>query len=367
MLPTAVSSTAVTVILMFLFTVAPSAGLVIETLVTTRILGKIVEKAGNSWIVDDILVGFKYIGDILKALGRDGYFGHVQCGPEALVLAAEESHGVAILPAIRDKDSTPACMYLAALFHILRRRGQSLLDYYCAVLEEVGGYDDTLRSIMMSGPEGERRKSKLMKSLRDNPPETLGGHKVLEMVDYWDEERFGPFRSGTDRLPRNVLRFITDGYIVAIRPSGTEPKVKFYCQQLPAVGASEARGLALFAELRERRKVYARKVYGELLDRIGFPIEEVGLLLPDLVHIEQKKSLAAETVPELRVKLEANEFDDLEGLFDWLRDQAGAMTPGADPRSALRVPLAHACREWADDLGHFSLFRALRDWAEKEQ
>ena len=342
-------------------------GLLIETLVTTRILGKIVEKAGDSWLIDDILVGFKYIGDILKALGRDGRFGHIECAPSDLVLAAEESHGIAILPSIRDKDSSPACMYLAALYHILRRRGQSLLDYYCAILEEMGGYDDCLRSIMMSGSEGERRKSKLMKSLRDDPPSDLGGHTVLEMVDYWDEQRFGPFRSDTDRLPRNVLRFITDAYIVAIRPSGTEPKVKFYCQQLPAAGVSKSRGLTLFNELRERSNAFARRVYGQLLARIDFPIGEVGLLLPDLVDIEQKQFFAAETVPRLRTKLEGGEFGGFAALETWLRDQSAGMTPGADPLPALKVPLSHACREWAGHLGDNRLFCDLRKWAEREQ
>ena len=339
-------------------------GLLIETLVTTRILGKIVEKAGDSWIIDDILVGFKYVGDILKALGREGRFGDVECAPEDLVLAAEESHGVAILPTIRDKDSSPACMYLAALYQILHRRGQSLLDYYCAILEELGGYDDSLRSIMMSGPEGVRRKNALMKSLRDDPPRELGGCNVLEMVDYWDEERFGAFRSDTDRLPRNVLRFITDAHIIAIRPSGTEPKLKFYCQQLPEAGTSTAKGRKLLTELRDRSNAYARKVYGELLARVGSSLGEIGLLLPDLVELEQKRTFENQTVPELKAKLEAGEFADLNALLAWLRDQVAAMTPGADPLPAIKVALACACDGWAGALGSIPLFGELNAWGD---
>jgi len=341
-------------------------GLLIETLVTTRILGKIAEKAGDSWIIDDILVGFKYVGDILKALGREGHFGHVACAPEDLVMAGEESHGVAILPTIRDKDSAPACMYLAALYQILRRRGQSLLDYYCAILEELGGYDDSLRSIMMSGPEGVRRKNALMESLRDDPPTQLGGCRVLEMVDYWDEERFGAFRSETDRLPRNVLRFITDAYIVAIRPSGTEPKLKFYCQQLPEAGTSDAKGRELLSELRERSNAFARKVYGELLARVGSSIGNVGLLLPDLVELEQKRSFEGKTVPVLRAKLEAGEFGDLRALLSWLRGQVAAMTPGADPLPAIKMALAYACDGWAAALASSPLFGELHAWVSAE-
>ena len=274
--------------------------------------------------------------------------------------------GQAVLPTIPDKDSAPACMYLAALYQILQRRGQSLLDYYCAILEELGGYDDSLRSIMMSGPEGVRRKNALMKSLRDDPPRELGGCKVLEMVDYWDEERFGAFRSDTDRLPRNVLRFITDAYIVAIRPSGTEPKLKFYCQQLPEAGTSEAKGRELFSELRERSNAFARKVYRELLARVGSSIGDVGLLLPDLVELEQKRSFEAKTVPELRAKLEAEEFVDLEAILAWLRDQVAAMTPGADPLPAITVALAYACEGWTEALGSVPLFGELHTWVTAE-
>ena len=126
-------------------------GLVIETLVTTKILGKIVEKAGESWIVDDLLVGFKYVADVLKRLERGESYNGVRCAPQQLVLAAEESHGVMLLPTIRDKDSAPACMFLAALYQRLHSEGRTILDYYIQILEELGGYADVNRSIMMVG------------------------------------------------------------------------------------------------------------------------------------------------------------------------------------------------------------------------
>jgi phosphoglucomutase/phosphomannomutase len=134
-------------------------GLVIETLVTTRILGKIVEKAGDSWLIDDLLVGFKYVADALKELAkpaaqRKPRYAALTCSPAQLVLATEESHGVVMVPTILDKDSTPACMYLAALYQRLRKQNQTLLDYYVRILEELGGYDDVNRSIMMVGSRG---------------------------------------------------------------------------------------------------------------------------------------------------------------------------------------------------------------------
>ena len=131
-------------------------GLVIETLVTTKLLGRIVAARGESDLIDDLLVGFKYVADVLKRLGRDGRYRQVQRRPEELVLAAEESHGVIALPHILDKDATPACMYLAGLYQRLATQGRTLLDYYISILEQLGGFDTVNRSIMMAGAAGMR-------------------------------------------------------------------------------------------------------------------------------------------------------------------------------------------------------------------
>ena len=125
---------------------------------TTRILGRIVEKAGGSQIVDDLLVGFKYVADVLKSLERIGRYGQVVARPRDLVLAAEESHGVIMVPTIRDKDAAPACMVLAALYQRLRLQGRTLLDYYIGILEQLGGYADLGRSIAMAGAGGVSRE-----------------------------------------------------------------------------------------------------------------------------------------------------------------------------------------------------------------
>src|SRR3954447_7030616 len=94
-------------------------GLLLTTTVTTKLLRRIAEASPGSMVVDDLLVGFKYVADVLKTLGRTGRYKDIACAPEALVLAAEESHGVMLVPTIRDKDATPACMYLAALYQRL--------------------------------------------------------------------------------------------------------------------------------------------------------------------------------------------------------------------------------------------------------
>jgi phosphoglucomutase len=340
-------------------------GLVIETLVTTKILGKIVEQAGASWLVDDLLVGFKYVADVLKALETHGRYKHVCCSPQQLVLAAEESHGVSMIPTIRDKDSTPACIYLAALYQKLQKEGKSLLDYYVQILEELGGYDNVARSITLTGAAGMLKKERIMASLRQSPPQTLGSYAVHKVVDYWDTEAFGPFLSETDRLPRNVLQIFTDAFIITVRPSGTEPKLKFYCQLMPHGEPSAARGMALLGEVRGKAESIARLVYHQLLARIDLSLGEASCLLPDIIDLDRKQDFEQHIVPRLREAVASGTFTSLNDLLAWLRRQVAAMTPGADPLPALKAPLAYLCNQWAADLGESPRLTELRAWATK--
>ncbi len=338
-------------------------GLVIETLVTTKILGKIVEAAGDSWLIDDLLVGFKYVAAVLKTLESGKPWGGVDCSPADLVLAAEESHGIVMLPNIRDKDATPACMYLAALYQRLKGEGKTLLDYYVAILEELGGFDTVNRSIMMAGAAGMIKKDRIMASLRESAPVVLGGLKVHRMVDYWDQQAFGPFVSETDRLPRNVLQLFTDSFVITIRPSGTEPKLKLYCQLLPQAEPSGTRGVELLAEVRAKADAVARRIYNELLARIELSLTEASLLLPDIIDLDTKLGFEGHTVPALRAGLEDDSHDRLEALLDWLRGEVAAMTPGSDPLPALKGPVAHLCARWAGEGLASARLDELAAWA----
>ncbi len=338
-------------------------GLVIETLVTTKMLGAIVAQAGKSWIVDDLLVGFKYVADVLNTLDRDGRYRHVTCSSDKLVLAAEESHGIMVLPTIRDKDATPACLYLAILYQRLRREGKTILDYYLHLLEQLGGYADVNRSIMMVGADGVMRKDRIMATLRHSPPEVLAGHVVRKVVDYWDENAFGRFVSESDKLPRNVLQMCTDQYVVTVRPSGTEPKLKLYCQLLPGSEPSSARGMGLLNELRGKADSIAHLLYSELLSLIDVSIGHVGLLLPDIIDLDRKCAFEQTTVPRLREKLADGSLIHLHELHVWLAAEVSGLIPGADPLPALKAPVAYLCNEWSDELGSIALFRDLRKWA----
>lgn len=338
-------------------------GLVIETLVTTRILGRIVALAGDSLILDDLLVGFKYVADVMKRLGRGESVRGVRCAPERLVLAAEESHGVIMIPSIRDKDAAPACMMLAALHQRLRSRGSNLLDYYVEILEQLGGFDNLNRSIVMQGAGGILKKDRIMESLRRDLPTQIGGERVLRVLDYWDEARFGPFVSHSDRLPRDVIQLETQAFIVTVRPSGTEPKLKFYLQLLPDPGAPAARGRALLGALRARASELALGVYADLLARIGLHLEPCALRLPDIVDLDRKLEFQQRTVPALREALGSGRYASLDLLLGWLRGEVAAMTPGSDALPALKEPLAQLCEDWRDALPGASLRAALAAWA----
>src|SRR5687768_568964 len=175
-----------------------------------------------------------------------------------------------MLPVPAEKDSAPGCMYVAALYQRLREENRTLLDYYYAILEELGAYDVVNRSLMMVGAEGMLRIERIMTSLRKDPPKTFGGLPVREIVDHWDQQRFGPFKSESDKLPRNVLEIMTDRVAFAVRPSGTEPKLKFYCQlQSDGPPKTKRSGAELQREARAEAEKIALVTYNDLLGRIG--------------------------------------------------------------------------------------------------
>jgi len=338
-------------------------GLVIETLVTTKMLGKITSLVGDSWVIDDLLVGFKYVAAALKEIERTGHYRGRACSIKDFVLATEESHGVVVLPGIRDKDATPACMYLAALYLRLKEEGRTLLDYYVQILEDLGEFAEVNRSIVMTGADGVFLRDRLMLSLRTTPPQSMGGRAVLGVVDYWDEQKHGKFVSESDKLPRNVIHYKLDAFTVTIRPSGTEPKAKIYCQLLPQNPPSTARGLELLRTAREQAEVVARAVYHDLLHRIDIDAGPISLLLPDIIDINQKLRFEKDIVPRFIDAAKAGKFTKLNEGFDWLRTEAGNMLPGADPVPALKPALNSLCAQLKKNSSSASLATELEAWA----
>jgi hypothetical protein len=280
------------------------------------------------------------------------------------VIAAEESHGAILLPTILDKDAAPACAFLAGLYQRLRGEGQTLLDYYAHVIAQTGGYDTVNRSIMMAGAEGVARRDRIMAALRASPPTSLGGHRVLEVVDYWDQGVFGPFKSESDRLPRNVLQLSTARVIVTIRPSGTEPKLKYYCHLVPAGAQGVQRtGIELLTALREESDSIARGIYNSLLALLGVELGPAGLLLTDIIELDRKIELETQILPALRKQLDSGALDSLDAALSWLKEASRALLPGTDPLPALKAPLAYACEQWSHAGEPHATAKALLGWA----
>ncbi len=209
----------------------PSSPLVIKTEVTTGLITRIARKFGCQ-VVDDLLVGFKYIADVLWQLERDRRYGDVQGTPEDLVIACEESHGLLTTAQIRDKDAAGGSLLLAELALYQKRRGLTMADYLEQLYREFGYFRNELQNLVMTGILGKKQMTEMLDSLRTSPPTEIAGLRVTRFEDLQREDsRFGPLKGQTDRASRNVLVFqLGDQARVVLRPSGTEPKAKAYIE-----------------------------------------------------------------------------------------------------------------------------------------
>ena len=158
-----------------------------------------------------------------------------------------------------------------------------------------------------------------------------------------------------------MIQITTSKFILTIRPSGTEPKLKIYCQILPEGVDLKSTGREMLAELRAQAEGIAAKVYGELLGRIDAKLGPIGLLLPDIIDLGQKQDFEARILPELKALIQGGQVTELEPVLSWLGDNCQKLLPGADPRPALKSPLA----QWLADenLGNTSAGSALMGWA----
>ncbi|MGQ0680068.1 MAG: hypothetical protein ACT4OM_10530 [Actinomycetota bacterium] len=331
-------------------------GPVVQTLVTTPCLRRIGELAGVP-VTDHLLVGFKWIsGEVLAA---ERAAGPGASEDDLLCLGAEESHGYLVTPRMRDKDAASAAIYLAKLHEELVGRGATLVDYLAELYRVVGEYGDAGRSILTSGSAGFVMIRRIMDELRKAPPECIGGLKVLATEDRWDEQRFGPIEAETAREARNVLVITLEAGRVTIRPSGTEPKLKFYVQTYPEIthpdheGGPQAVADAMGGE-----------IYSYLLGLAGIEITGAAIELPDVISVTSKQFFDREVFPVLLGKL-ASPGETTGSILSWLTGLLGPLIPGTDKltpaRSAIRsavvqagvadAPAARALVQRLDELG----------------
>jgi phosphoglucomutase len=209
----------------------PPSPIVVCTEVTTGQVTRIA-RWFKAQIVNDLLVGFKYIGDVLWQLEQKGSYEDVHGSPDDFVIGVEESHGALTTPQIRDKDAGGAAVLLAELALDQKRRGQTVLDYIERLAREFGYYHNVGIPVFMAGVHGKQQMGLMLDRLRATPPKEIGGLAVTRFEDRRDENgRLGPIKGATDAASRNVLVFhFGEQARVVLRPSGTEPKAKIYLE-----------------------------------------------------------------------------------------------------------------------------------------
>ena len=192
----------------------------VKTIVTSELPADIATRAGIK--IYDVLTGFKFIGAKIKELE----------GIETFIAGGEESYGYMIGDFVRDKDAVAACSMIAEIAAWARENGKTFFDVLVDIYKEYGFYKEGLVSVVRKGKSGAEEIQQMMRDYRSNPPVEIDGEKVVCIKDYQTHES-KDLVSGKvtpiDLPKSNVLQFFTDhGNKVTVRPSGTEPKIKFY-------------------------------------------------------------------------------------------------------------------------------------------
>ena len=212
--------------------IAKPNDMVIKTIVTTELIDKIAKAYGIACY--NVLTGFKWIAELIKE----------KEGKEEYIVGGEESYGLMIGDKIRDKDAVSAVAMLCEMAAYEKDKGKTLYDKLLDLYVQYGFYKESLISITKKGMDGQQQIADMMEGYRNNPLKTINGVAVTQLLDY-------ELRKGTNvqtgeswniELPKsNVLQFIlADGSKISARPSGTEPKIKFYFSVHTSLSSVEA-------------------------------------------------------------------------------------------------------------------------------
>ena len=189
----------------------PDNALMVNTVVTSTLGDRIAQSFGVS--VEKTLTGFKFIGEKIKK--------HELSGDKKFVFGYEESYGCLIGDFVRDKDAVQASLMFCEAADYYKKQGKTLIDVLNEIFEKYGYFLDSLTSVTLSGEDGAKKIAGILENLRNNPVREAAGSKVVKITDF-NTPKEGFVKS-------NVLHYeFEDGSFVAVRPSGTEPKCKFY-------------------------------------------------------------------------------------------------------------------------------------------
>ncbi len=193
---------------------------VVKTIVTTELLNDI----ANHFKVEsfDVLTGFKYIAEIIGKYE----------GKKQFIVGGEESYGYLIGDFVRDKDAVASCCMIAEAAAWAKSKNMTLIDILIEIYQKFGLYKEDLISITKKGKAGADEIKLMMENYRNTPPKEINGSTVIEIRDYQKSEKVDVVNNSTTiiDLPKSdVIQFFTeDGSKITVRPSGTEPKIKFY-------------------------------------------------------------------------------------------------------------------------------------------
>ncbi|MBR3303944.1 MAG: phospho-sugar mutase [Bacteroidales bacterium] len=204
---------------------------IIKTIVTTDLMRNIAEYFGVKWY--NVLTGFKNIAEVI----------HYNEGKGIFVCGGEESFGFAVGEYVRDKDSPITCSMICECAAWCADRGTTIWGLLEEIYAKFGEYKNWLRQYTFPGIEGKKKIDSIVENFRNNPPKSLAGSPVVSVKDYYNEEFFAP---EIKLAKSNVLQYCSeDGTTVSLRPSGTEPKIKFYFEIKCTAGEDVERKAAL--------------------------------------------------------------------------------------------------------------------------
>ena len=201
----------------------PQNPVVVKSIVTTPLIEAICSSYGAK--VADLLTGFKYIGELITNLEKEGK-------EDNFVVGMEESYGYLRGIHARDKDAVVASLMIAEMAAVYKLKGISLKQFMDSIYEKYGMYLNTVMNFAFEGASGMQKMSDIMNSLRENAPESFAGKKVVKVADYKTSKMVDVVtgEESVINLPKsNVLSYsLEDNSKVIVRPSGTEPKIKVY-------------------------------------------------------------------------------------------------------------------------------------------
>jgi phosphoglucomutase len=225
--------------------------MVVKTIVTTNMIDVIAKEAGVNCY--NVLTGFKWIAELIRE----------KEGKEKYIVGGEESYGLMIGDQVRDKDAVSAVALLCEMAAYEKSKGRSLYEKLLDLYVKFGYYQEDLISITKKGRNGQQEIADMMEDFRANPPKALAGSKVVELLDYEKRVKTNLQTGASEAitLPQsNVLQFITeDGSKISARPSGTEPKIKFYFSVNTSLAAADQ-----FDEAQQKAKEKIKQIINEM-------------------------------------------------------------------------------------------------------